>query len=116
MHDDKAALSVVARVGAAYERAANAVAKIAVPESAAAAHLRLANALSLVGTSVSAMGKFDTDPLKGFVGLTAYEPAVIELTESLKAMKTAFDGAGVAIEAGEPGYDFYATIMLVAPQ
>lgn len=112
MQDDRAALAVVARVGASYERAATAMMGVAVPESAAAAHLRLANALSLMGTAISSMGEFATDPLKGFVGLTAYEPAVIELVESLKGVKAAYTTAGVVLTPGEVGYDFYATLLM----
>lgn len=112
MKDDAKALATVARVGTSYERAALAMSKVAVPERAAQAHLRLVNALSGMAVSIQSMGAFDEDPLLGFVGLTAYESAVVELTTSLRDVRSAFASSGVALTQGEPGYDFYATLQL----
>lgn len=107
--NDDRALALVERVGKAYGTGARIFVRIPAPAEAIGAHLRLANALAHLSAVVGDMSTIREDPLRGFVGLTAYQGAAKELRDSLLDMHTSFEG--VAIAPNEPGSGFYQLIM-----
>lgn len=112
--DDDASFDMVRRIGESYRSSAAALMQLSVPAEAAAAHARAANAMMRVSGALGEMAMFLDDPLRGFVGITAYETAVEELIASFGALHTVFAQHAGALAPGEAGYSFYMTLEAAA--
>jgi len=105
--DDKEALRAVKEIGEALTTAANNLARISVPSEAASAHLAFVNAMARLAGSTLDLAAIDADPLRAMLGLGQYEKNLQEYGIAYKALYQVFANAGVVINAGEPGYEFY---------
>ncbi len=113
--DDAAALAKVRAIATSYTLSAGAYMKVPVPAEAAATHLALANALADTGRALTDMTAFSTDPLQAMVGVGRYPAAAQRVLNGMAALHAVYVSAGVSIEAGEPGYDFYHSLEAVVP-
>lgn len=107
---DMGALASVRLISSAYKNMAASLIAVPAPKKLLSAHLRTANALERMGIVVGNMGAFDTDPLLGLVGLSAYEETLLELLAACNELYGIYASEGVVITPGEPGYLFYQII------
>ncbi|HYD93036.1 MAG TPA: hypothetical protein VEB18_01090 [Candidatus Paceibacterota bacterium] len=112
--DDAAALAAVRASAKAYERIALALSRVAVPQSISSEHLAMVNAVATVGATIGDMGTFDTDPLRGFVGFDAYTEATRDMAAAFAGLYPSLQAAGIQLQEGEPGYQFYVIIERTA--
>lgn len=103
-------LASVRLVSSTYGNMAAALITVPAPGKLVHAHLRTTNALARMSVVVGNMGAFDTDPLLGLVGLSAYEETVLELLGALNEFYTIYTSENIILTAGEPGARFYQII------
>lgn len=106
--NDAKALAEVKKYADDYAAAGRALMKISVPREAAAAHLRLANSLMHVSTSLSDMSALTTDPLRSMLGMATYTPHALAGIAAMAEMNTVVKQAGAIPPAGALGSEFYA--------
>jgi len=97
----------VKEIGDALTRASGNLTRISVPSEAVAAHLAFVNAMAHLAESTLDLAAFGTDPLRAMLGLGQYEQAVQEYGAAYTGLYQVFAAAGVTINEGEPGYEFY---------
>jgi len=110
--NDTSAAKRLETIAGAYERTVAALMRISVPPEVAASHVRMVNVVKRIGIAVSDMAAFQKDPLRTMVGLGSYNQATNDFTVALTETGKVFDRAGAVIQKGEPGFYFYATLIL----
>lgn len=104
---DTSELSEVAAIGKAYSGLAPALMQISVPTEAEAAHLEIANAAARLGEDIGDMSAMETDPLRAYLGLSAYQGDAQSLAQGFSDMATVFANDGVTVSPNDSGYTFY---------
>ncbi|MDR3547881.1 MAG: hypothetical protein P4M11_06405 [Candidatus Pacebacteria bacterium] len=109
-----AGLKVVASIGSSYTALAPALIAISVPSEAQKAHLEMANAFARMGSDITDMSTYESDPLRAYLGLSAYETDAGTLASSFSDMAAVFNGDQVTLTSQDSGYDFYNTAIKAA--
>jgi hypothetical protein len=104
-------LKTVAAIGAGYSSLAPALIAIPVPSEAQQAHLEMANAFARLGADITDMSMLETDPLRAYLGLSAYQTDDASLLQSFSDMAQVFSSDQVVLTPQESGYDFYNTAV-----
>jgi hypothetical protein len=104
-------LKEVAAIGNSYSTTATALMGIQVPSEAQAAHLEIANAMARLGTDITDMSTLETDPLRAYLGLSAYQTDATSLTQAFADMSKVFSSDQVTLTPEDSGYDFYQTSL-----
>lgn len=97
-------LATLTPIAFAYQNLSKNFAKISVPVSALALHLRSANALAEIGEAVRGMGLAFDDPVKAFAATARYLDAGERLGESLRGIRALLESQGVSYAVDEDGY------------
>jgi hypothetical protein len=116
LQNNSSSLQEVGKIGAAYTAIAGAMILVPVPVEAQQAHLEIANALARLGGDFTNMSTMNSDPLRAYLGLSAYENDADALTKGFTDMSAVFSADNVAIAQDDPGYDFFSTCTLASPQ
>jgi hypothetical protein len=114
--NDTGELKQVAEIGAAYTGLAPALMQIEVPTEAQQAHLEIANAMARLGNDITDMSMMETDPLRAYLGLSAYQTDADSLQQGFSDMGNVFAQDQVTIGPNELGYGFYSVIQIATPQ
>lgn len=109
--NDTSELAEVAAIGKAYSGLAPALMQIPVPTEAEVAHLEIANAMARLGEDISDMSAYNTDPLRAYLGLSAYQADAESLAQGFSDMATVFQTENVTLPQSNPGYTFYILSM-----
>ncbi len=112
---DTSKLQDVAEIGAAYSGLAPALMQISVPTEAVQAHLEIANAMARLGSDITDMSTMESDPLRAYLGLSAYESDAVSLAQGFSDMGVVFQQDQVTMQPDELGYGFYSTIQTATP-
>ena len=105
-------LKEVAVIGADYTALAPALMAIQVPSEAQQAHLEMANAFARLGADITDMSMMETDPLRAYLGLSAYETDAASLAQSFSDMANVFSVDRVTLSPQDPAYDFYHATLV----
>jgi hypothetical protein len=105
--NDATALPKVAAIGSYYSALAPDLMQGQVPAEAQYAHLEMANSLARLGTDVTDMSTMNTDPLRAYLGLEAYQTDIASLSQSFGDMSKVFVNDRTTIQEGDLGYFFY---------
>lgn len=105
--DDASAAEMLKELGRAYKNAGDASIKVSAPSSITIAHVALANAFAHMGDAITNMGYYGTDPLRGFLGLSQYNDATVEITRAFGGVGAVLEAGGVIFSGTEPGAGFY---------
>jgi hypothetical protein len=105
-------LKRVASIGKSYAAMPPTLIQMNVPKETQYAHREIANALVRIGADFTDMSMMDTDPLRAYLGLAAYDTDSAALTQGFADMNIVFKNERVTFKKGEPGYDFYSTTKL----
>jgi Flp pilus assembly protein TadG len=107
--NDTTATSKLSQIGSAYSAIAQGLIAISVPSEAQYAHLEIINALSHLGDDFTDMSAINSDPLKAYVGFSAYQTDAASLAEGFSDMNVIFTSENITLSPTDPGYDFYTT-------
>jgi hypothetical protein len=113
--NDLAALKQVAAIGQAYTGLSSALIQTSVPTEAQYAQLEIANASSRLGEDITDMSTLETDPLRAYLGLSAYQTDAPALAKGFNDMATVYQNEDVTIPEGAPGYSFYSVLVTAGP-
>lgn len=110
--NDTSALTQLAALSRAYATSADTLIRVPAPRELSNVHLRLANALALIGTVTEDLAAVEDDPLRAFLVLEQYEQAIEELANTLVAYDSIYDAArlDITVGQGDPGFVFYSLI------
>jgi hypothetical protein len=112
--NDAKAIANVDAIGKTYLETATALAKVAVPQEAAASHLALVNAMARVGGSIEDLAVVNSDPIRAMLGLQSYAGDVTAFQNALSQLDAVFVRESVALSASDPGSAFYALLTNAA--
>ncbi|MBA3789475.1 hypothetical protein H0X32_03775 [Patescibacteria group bacterium] len=105
------ALSMVGAIGSSYGENASALLEVHVPNEAQSAHLEIVNALSRLGADTTDMSTINSDPLRAYFGLAAYQSDAKLLVRAFSDMAAVFSTENVTLTSSDKGYHFYKTAM-----
>ncbi|KND51224.1 MAG: hypothetical protein ABA06_02850 [Parcubacteria bacterium C7867-001] len=111
---DAAALKKVKEIGAAYTATGKALMRVTVPQEAAAAHLKLANAYIRMGTVTTDMTYTESDPMRSLLGLGRYQGSAFSFVEALSELSAVFSNNQITLLKNESGYEFLTAASLAA--
>lgn len=104
---DADSLKKVRDIAGGYRAIGQALIKVPVPSSAAAAHVRLANVLMNLNASILRMVAFSDDPIRAMIAVGEYSSFRDELIRAFAATNASFSTNGLVIEEGGAGYHLY---------
>ncbi len=110
--NDMSALAKVAGIGKVYADMGKALSTMSAPSEVAVAHVRLANALAVLGTVTIDMSTSESDPVRSLMGLMRYQDATDEVTLSLKQLHDVVAASGSLPTEGDSGFGFYSALTL----
>jgi len=109
-----AELKQVRQIGASYSNMAKAYIALPVPKEALVPHTAVANAFARLGADITDMSTISTDPLRGYIGLAAYQNDAPRLITALAALDRVFEAENVHIADGTAGSAFYRAMTRAA--
>ena len=107
---DTEALASLEDMSETYADLAEAVMGVRAPQSAVAAHVATANALSYLSIATGNVAKYADDPIRTLLGIGEYRESIRLTLEALALMHGPMTRSGVTVEATAPEYDFYKTV------
>lgn len=107
--NDQQALVSLKQIGNFYVAEGRGIMAISVPQEAQHAHLELANSLTRVGSDITDMSTFNTDPLRSYLGLAAYQNDSQSMAQAFADIASVFNSENITIQATQSGYNFYKT-------
>ncbi|HEX5774534.1 MAG TPA: hypothetical protein VFY28_01050 [Candidatus Paceibacterota bacterium] len=113
---DMGSLAKLADISGGYEAVAGALMAVPAPEEVALAHLELANALARLGIATGDLAALESDPIRTLLGIGGYQQYELGYRQALARVYGAFLKAGVAIEAGRPGHEFFSAAQAAATE
>lgn len=112
--NDIAALTSLKKIGAAYVADGPTLMAISAPQEVQYAHLELANSLTRVGNDITDMSAFNTDPLRAYLGLAAYQNDSQTMLQAFADTNAVFTSEQITISQGQPGENFYNALQSAA--
>jgi hypothetical protein len=114
--NDAQAFASLKKIGAAYSADGPSFMNTPTPAAAQYAHLEVANALTRMGEDVTNMSAMNTDPLRAYLGLAAYQNDSQSMLRAFSDMSAVFQKEQITILQGQPGGSFYNALLSAAKQ
>lgn len=112
--NDTTALKKIAEIGKYYSAASQSMMKTSVPSELSTSHLALANSLARLGSDITDLSLYNSDPLRTFLGLKKYQDDAAAFSKALTNMYQVYTGENVFVGIGTPGSHFFATLKYAA--
>lgn len=111
---DQKAVGHLSSLASTYRAVAAGIALVAVPQEAAAAHLKLVNSTMRLGQIISDFARVNTDPLAAILGLQQYPQAALLFAQSLSELGAIVASEQISIQSGQPGAAFLDLLQSAA--
>ncbi len=108
------ATASLAALGKSYINDGPRLMQVTVPTEAQYAHLAIANATSRLGEDITDMSYLNTDPLRAYLGLSAYEKDSLSFLQAFSDMGAVFNSESVTVSEGQQGSSFYKAVTTAA--